>query len=141
MNQPTDIRPSPLAGHWYPANPKRLAESVDDYIEKAQVPEFSGKLVALVSPHAGHLYSGPVAGHAFKALLNRQAGLVVILSPYHQFHPGSILTSGHDAYQTPLGVVPVDQDSLEFVDAALQDYTGTGLTKISNDSEHANPCP
>ena len=137
MNQQTDIRPSPLAGRWYPANPKRLASSVDSYIEEAQVPAFSGKLIALVSPHAGHLYSGPVAGYAFKTLLTRQAGLVVILSPFHQFHPGSILTSGHDAYQTPLGVVPVDQDCLDFVDAALQDCAGTGLTKISNDSEHA----
>ena len=137
MNQFSDIRPSPLANRWYPANPKRLAESVDGYISQAQVPELSGKVVALISPHAGHLYSGPVAGYAFKTLQGRQVDLVVVLSPFHQFHPGAILTTGHDAYQTPLGDIPVDRDSLEWVDAALRDRAGTGLTQIRNDGEHA----
>lgn len=137
MNHHTDIRPSPLAGRWYPANPNRLAKSVDAYIAEAQIPDIKGELVALIAPHAGHLYSGPVAGYAFKALLNRKAGLVIILSPFHQFHPGAILTTAHDAYQTPLGVVPVDQDSLEMVDSALGGRIGTNLTRISNDNEHA----
>lgn len=137
MNQISDIRPSPLAGRWYPANSKELAESVDGYITQAQVPAISGKIVALISPHAGHLYSGPVAGYAFKAIQNRQADLVIILSPFHQIHSGSILTSGHDAYQTPLGEVPLALDSLEWVDTSLRDRAGTGLTQIRNDSEHA----
>lgn len=137
MNQFNDIRPSPLAGRWYPSNPKQLAESVDGYISQAKVPELSGEVAALISPHAGHLYSGPVAGYAFKALEGRQADLVVILSPFHQFHPGAILTTGHDAYQTPLGDIPVDRDSLEWLDTALRDRAGTGLTQIRNDSEHS----
>ena len=137
MNKLNDIRPSPLAGRWYPANSDRLAKSVDSYIEKAQIPEISGEIVALISPHAGHLYSGPVAGYAFKTLQGKQVDLVVILSPLHQFHPGAILTTGHDAYQTPLGPVPVDRDSLEWVGTALHNRTGTGLTQIRNDSEHA----
>lgn len=137
MNQFSDIRPSPLAGRWYPANSKRLAESVDGYISRAQVPEISGKIAALISPHAGHLYSGPVAGYAFKSLQGKQADLVVILSPFHQFHPGALLTTGHDAYQTPLGEIPIDRDNLNWVDGALRARIGTGLTQIRNDSEHA----
>ncbi len=137
MNQISDIRPSPLAGRWYPANSKQLAESVDDYIAQAQVPAISGEIVALISPHAGHLYSGPVAGYAFKALQYRQADLVVILSPFHQIHSGAILTSGHSAYQTPLGEVPVDLDSLEWVDTSLRNRAGVGLSQIRNDGEHA----
>ena len=137
MNQYNDIRPSALAGRWYPANPTQLATSVDGYIAEAQIPTISGEISAVISPHAGHLYSGPVAGYAFKALQGRQVDLVVILSPFHQFHAGSILTSGHDAYQTPLGTVPVDQDSLTWLDTALKDRVDTGLTKIRNDSEHA----
>ncbi len=137
MNEHSDIRPSPLAGRWYPANPKQLAKSVDGYITKAQIPNISGEIAALISPHAGHLYSGPVAGYAFKTLLGKKVDLVVILSPFHQFHPGAILTTGHDAYQTPLGTVPVDLDSLEWVHTKLQDRAGIGLTKIRYDSEHA----
>ena len=137
MNQFNDIRPSPLAGRWYPANPKRLADAVDGYISKAQIPEISGEVAALISPHAGHLYSGPVAGYAFKSLQGREVGLVVILSPFHQFHSDAILTSEHDAYQTPLGTVPVDRDSLNWLDNTLRDRADTGLTRIRNDGEHA----
>ena len=133
----SDIRPSQLAGRWYPANPEQLAESVDDYITKAQIPDITGELAALISPHAGYPYSGPVAGYAFKTLLNQEVDLVVILSPFHQVHPGAILTTGHDAYQTPLGMVPIDRDSLEWVGTALQDRTGTELTQVHNDGEHA----
>jgi AmmeMemoRadiSam system protein B len=132
-----DIRPSQLAGSWYPANPKELADSVDSHIAAAQVSETSGEIAALISPHAGHIYSGPVAGYAFKTLQNKSTDLVVILSPFHQIHSGAILSTGHDAYQTPLGTIPVDQEDLTWVDEALRDRTGTGLTKVRNDSEHA----
>ena len=137
MNQITDIRPSPLAGRWYPAHPKKLAESVDDYIRAAKIPEIRGEILALVSPHAGHLYSGPVAGYAFKSIATLHPELVVVLSPFHQDHQGAILTSGHQAYQTPLGEIPVDRDSIEFVNQLLLEKSGVKLSKIQNDTEHA----
>ncbi len=137
MNQITDIRPSPLAGRWYPAHPKKLAESVDGYIQAAQIPEIKGEILALISPHAGHLYSGPVAGYAFKSIARLHPELVVILSPFHQYHPGAILTSGHQAYQTPLGKVPVDRGSIEFVNQLLREKSGVELSEVRNDSEHA----
>jgi len=137
MTQTTDIRPSLLAGRWYPAHPKKLAESVDGYIQAAQIPEIKGEIVALISPHAGHLYSGPVAGYAFKSIAKLHPELVVILSPFHQYHPGAILTSGHIAYQTPLGEVPVDQSSIEFVNQLLQKKSGVEVIEVQNDTEHA----
>ena len=137
MNQITDIRPSPLAGRWYPAHPKKLAESVDGYIQAAQIPEIKGEILALISPHAGYQYSGPVAGYAFKTITGLKPELVVILSPYHQYHPGAFLTSGHQAYQTPLGEVPLDQEDLEFVNRSLQDKIGIELSEVRNDTEHA----
>ena len=63
--------------------------------------------------------------------------LIVILSPYHQYHPGAILTSGHQAYQTPLGEVPIDRKSLDFVKQSLQEKAGLELSVVRNDSEHA----
>lgn len=132
-----DIRPSPLAGRWYPANPKKLAESVDSYIQNASTPEIKGKVIALVSPHAGHIYSGPVAGYAFRALQGCQPELVTILSPFHHFHSGAILTTGHDAYQTPLGTVPVDREAITSLNAQLEESTGVGLTEVRHDGEHA----
>ena len=137
MNKSNDIRPSPLAGRWYPANPQKLAESVDRYIQAAEIPEINGEILALITPHAGHQYSGPVAGYAFKALRGAQPNLVVILSPYHQYHPGSILSTGHQAYQTPLGEVPVDTESLEMVNQSLQEKAGIAISLVQNDTEHA----
>jgi len=137
MSKITDIRPSPLAGSWYPANPDKLAETVDLYIQQAVIPEISGDIIALISPHAGHVYSGPVAGCCFASLRDLRSDLVVILSPYHQYHPEAILTTSHQAYQTPLGIVPVDLEILDAVDLALQERAGLQLTRIKNDSEHA----
>jgi AmmeMemoRadiSam system protein B len=137
MNKISDIRPSPLAGRWYPANPKKLASSVDEYINQAKLPPISGKIVGLISPHAGHIYSGPVAGYCFAAIKGLQPDLVVILSPYHQYDLDPILTSAHQAYQTPLGIVPIDQESLEVVYAVLQERAGISLKRVRNDGEHA----
>lgn len=132
-----DIRPSQLAGQWYPANPKKLAESVDSYIKNARPPEIKDEVIALVSPHAGHIYSGPVAGYAFKALQGSQANLVIILSPLHQGHHGAVLTTGHDAYRTPLGTVPVDRQSVAEINHSLAETAGVELTEIKRDGEHA----
>ena len=137
MNKISDIRPSPLAGRWYPANPKKLADSVDGYITQAKLPPISGKVIGLISPHAGHIYSGPVAGHCFAALKGLQPDRVVILSPYHQYDLDPILTTAHQAYQTPLGIVQVDQEGLDAVDAALGDSVGIKLKRLRNDGEHA----
>ena len=137
MNSFKDIRPSPLAGRWYPANPIHLVDSIDGYLKQAQIPDIPGEVTALITPHAGHLYSGPVAGYAFKTLQNCQKDLVVILSPYHHPHTDPILTSGHDAYQTPLGEVPVNDESQKWIDAALQERSEVSLTRIRNDKEHA----
>jgi AmmeMemoRadiSam system protein B len=132
-----DIRLSPLAGRWYPGNPDQLAESVDLYIQNAEIPALEGQVLAIISPHAGHQYSGPVAGYAFAAAQGLQPDLVVILSPYHQYHSGALISSDHEAYQTPLGDVKVDLESLDYLDQALSDQVGLTLDRVRNDQEHA----
>lgn len=137
MSTITDIRQSPLAGRWYPSDPKKLADSIDDYIQAAQIPELGGEVIALISPHAGHTYSGPVAGYCFAAIKDLQPELVVILSPYHAYHEGAILTTAHQAYQTPLGLVPVDQDKIKYIESKLVEKTGVQIRVVRDDEEHA----
>ena len=132
-----NLRPSPIAGQWYPGEPDLLAESVDRYLDAAQLPELSGKILGIVAPHAGHRYSGPVAGYAFKAIRGLQPDLVVIVSPMHHPHLQPLITSAHDGYLTPLGPVPVDDDAVQTLDARLRAVLGQGLTPIYRDSEHA----
>ena len=62
MTQNLSIRPSPIAGQWYPGSARRLAESVDDYIQAARLPELPGRVRGVIAPHARHFYAVAVAG-------------------------------------------------------------------------------
>jgi AmmeMemoRadiSam system protein B len=137
MKALNDVRPSPIAGRWYPGNPGRLAESVDAYLKAARVPPLDGEIIGLVVPHAGHLYSGPVAGHAFACLSDLQPELVAVVSPMHQPYFQALLTSGHQAYETPLGDIPVDTEALELLNKQIVETLGYPLTAIRNDAEHS----
>lgn len=137
MAQTLDLRPSPIAGQWYPGDPTRLAASVDAYIAAARLPPLEGELLAVMAPHAGHQYSGPVAGYAFAAARGLQPDLVVVVSPMHYPAYDALLTSAHDAYRTPLGDVPVDRDAQQALDAYLQLELGLGLVPVKRDPEHS----
>ena len=128
-----DLRPSPIAGQWYEGTPKSLARSVDDFLAHAILPELNGEVLALIAPHAGHLYSGAVAAYAFAALRGLAPELVAILSPYHNYAPYPLITTKHQAYFTPLGNIEVDQAAL----AELQTHLDIPITPIANDREHS----
>lgn len=137
MEANLDIRPSPIAGRWYPGEPHRLASSVDAYIQEAKLPDIKGHLIAVIAPHAGHMYSGPVAGYAFGTLRGLQPELVAVISPMHYAYSSPLLTSAHAAYQTPLGAVWIDRQAVEALSNQLQIELGYGLSAIRNDPEHS----
>ena len=137
VNANLRLRPSPIAGQWYEGDPKALARSVDSYLTNAQLPELHGNVIGVVAPHAGHRYSGPVAGYAFAALRGRTPDLVAVLSPFHNFHNAPLLTPAYDAYETPLGQIPLDQTTLQALETLMKSTLGFGLTHISNDPEHS----
>ncbi len=132
-----DIRPSPIAGQWYPANPAKLAQTVDAYIQAADLPPMDGEIIGIIVPHAGHIYSGPVAGYAFAAIQALTSRTVAVVAPLHQPHFDPVLTSGHAAYQTPLGEVEIDRELVAALDRSLENQLGIGLTPLRNDREHA----
>jgi AmmeMemoRadiSam system protein B len=131
------VRPSPIAGTWYEGNPKALARAVDQYLDQAELPELPGEVIAVIAPHAGHIYSGPVAGYAFAAVRGRTVDLVAVLSPMHQPYYEPLLTTAHAAYSTPLGQVPVDKDILADLDSRLQKSLGYRLAPVAYDQEHS----
>ena len=108
-----NVRESVIAGSWYPGDPARLTEDIKGYL--AQVPEhkIDGELIALISPHAGYVYSGQVAAHAYKLLEGKKYDIVVIVSPSHRayFQGASVYPMG--GYRTPLGIVPVAEEITE----------------------------
>ena len=131
------VRPSPIAGSWYEGDPQELARAVDRYLDQAELPEMTGQVVAVIAPHAGHIYSGPVAGYAFAAIRGRSPDVVAVISPMH--HPADfpLLTTAHDAYETPLGQVPVDAGLVATLDARLKDHIKSGLVPVAYDHEHS----
>jgi AmmeMemoRadiSam system protein B len=132
-----NVRPSPLAGRWYESDPAILANNVDRYLDSAQLPELEGEVIAVIAPHAGHIYSGPVAGYAFAALRGRGPDLVAVVAPMHHPYSEPLITTAHDAYSTPLGEVPVDKDALHQLDGLLRAELNFGLSRVENDPEHA----
>ena len=132
-----DVRPSPIAGTWYEADPTILARIVDGYLDDAQLPELDGEVIAVIAPHAGHQYSGAVAGYAFGTLRGLSPELVAVIAPMHHPYAQPLITSAHDAYSTPLGDVLIDKDAVSELDESLKSELGFGLSPISNDPEHS----
>ena len=132
-----DVRPSPIAGKWYEGDPDMLARVVDEFLDDAQLPDLKGEVIAIIAPHAGHTYSGAVAGYAFAALRGGEPDLVAVIAPMHHPYSEPLLTTAHHAYSTPLGDIPVDQAARRELDAGLRSELGFGLTPVSRDPEHS----
>jgi MEMO1 family protein len=115
-----NIRKPAVAGTWYPGTARALAAAVDGYLARSGR-EAGGdltELVALIAPHAGLMYSGPVAAHAYCQLRDRPVGLVVLVGPSHflSFEGVSIYRAG--GFETPLGVAKIDEDCASAIMAA-----------------------
>ena len=137
MSTMSDVRPSPIAGTWYEGQAGPLAGAVDGYIAAAGLPELEGQVIAIIAPHAGHRYSGPVAGYAFATVKGSSPAVVAVLSPMHQLYQAAFITSAHAAYGTPLGEIPVNRPLVNRLDAKLKERLGYGLTPVFNDPEHS----
>ena len=104
-----EIRRPAVAGSFYPADPQKLSRQVRDFLSHAPEEEIPGEIIALVSPHAGYMYSGQVAAHAFKLIQGKKFDAVVVVAPSHRalFQGASVYDRG--GFETPLGVISVDK--------------------------------
>lgn len=99
-----------VAGSFYPSNPQRLRGDIESYIKGAEKKKLGGELFGLIVPHAGYVYSGPVAAHSYVHLVDSGTELAVVLAPSHRarFEGASVVPSG--VFETPLGDIAVDGD-------------------------------
>ena len=127
----TGIRSAAVAGAWYPGTMDRLARTVDGYLANVDQAPVPGELLGLISPHAGYTYSGQTAAYAYHQLQGRQVDTVVLVGPSHRDWVGDHASSTEDAYETPLGLVPLDR-------AFVDDLAGRVLLgRIQGDREHS----
>ncbi|HUJ87049.1 MAG TPA: AmmeMemoRadiSam system protein B [Burkholderiales bacterium] len=107
------IRPPAVAGAFYPGNPQALAAQLGGFLA-ASADETSEIPKALIVPHAGYVYSGAVAGRAYSELAAARGVVtrVVLLGPVHRVPVRGLALPGVDAFQTPLGSIPVDAEGV-----------------------------
>jgi len=105
------VRKPVVAGRFYPAPARALRREVEGYLRDSGVDPLPG-VRALVSPHAGYPYSGPVAGAAFAAVERGGYDRVVVIAPSHQYAFEGVSAYLGEAYETPLGRLKVDLEAL-----------------------------
>ncbi|HTO59105.1 MAG TPA: AmmeMemoRadiSam system protein B, partial [Pseudomonadales bacterium] len=107
------IRPAAVAGTWYPGSANALADAVDRHLAGAATQDLDGELIALIAPHAGLMYSGPVAAHAYRLLRDRTFDVVVLVGPSHFVGFDGVAAPAADAFETPFGMMAVDSDVVQ----------------------------
>jgi MEMO1 family protein len=103
------LRAAAVAGSWYPDDPARLGREVEGYLEAARPAAPAGRLVALISPHAGLRYSGPVAAYGYGLLRGRAGLTVVLVGPSHHLRFDGVSVYARGAFATPRGPLPIDE--------------------------------
>ena len=125
------IRPCILQGTWYPKNPEELRTLIQLYLDKADVPDFECHPVGLISPHAGIIYSGRTAAYSYSILKKNPVHNVYIFSPLHNWHSEKYVYPDFEFFQTPLGLVPVNNEILYKLSEQIN------IQPIKNDQEHS----
>jgi len=107
------LRRAAVAGSWYPATASTINAEVDSYLEAARAAPPPGRLVGLVSPHAGLRYSGPVAAYGYGLLRGGGGGpglTAVLVGPSHRAAFEGVAAHSGGAWETPLGRAPIDEE-------------------------------
>jgi hypothetical protein len=129
-----EVREPAVSGMFYPDKPDILSRDVKKYLENAKKEKIDGEVIALVSPHAGYMYSGQVAAHAYKLIEGKTFDSVVVVSPSHRvdFKGASLYDRG--GYRTPLGVVPID---VELSKRMMERWNGIRFLPEAHGQEHS----
>ncbi len=111
----TAVRPSAVAGIFYPADPRKLADAVQGFLAEARPHKVRPK--ALIVPHAGYIYSGAIAGSAYATLKDIAPHIhrVVLLGPTHRVAVRGLALPDAKAFDTPLGQVELDADAMRAI--------------------------
>jgi len=124
-------RPSILAGEWYPENPEELRAVIRGYMDRVPGQKNTGRVLGLISPHAGYVYSGFTAAHGYRQLEGLSFDVVAIFSPFHSYPSGRYMIHSASSYETPLGEVPVARDLVECLMSQI------AVTELARESEHS----
>lgn len=98
-----------LAGSWYSASPSGLRAELEKYISDAEIGDIPGRILAVIAPHAGTRFSGPIAGYSYRALEKQHPSKVIVIGFSHKHYlPGTVSVFTGDKVTTPLGTSAID---------------------------------
>lgn len=100
---------SDLAGTWYPASKPQLEKILKSYLDAANPPKIDGQIIAVITPHAGYQYSGPVAAYSFKAIEDKGIKTVILIGFSHRQYFNGIAIYDRGSWSTPLGDIQIDE--------------------------------
>ena len=129
----SSVRQPAVAGLFYPDDPQELREMIDGFLDQAEPADFAPK--AMIVPHAGYVYSGPVAASGYKRLAAGRETIrrVVLLGPAHRVPLRGLAASSAEEFATPLGTVPVDGQAI----ADVLKLPGVQTSDAAHDREHS----
>ena len=110
------IRKPAVSGYFYPAKARKLDRMISGFLTQIQSKHIESHIKGLIVPHAGYDYSGYVAAHSYRALLDQGGkGLkrIIMIGPAHTKHANELVSDKHDYWMTPFGTVKVYQDGFE----------------------------
>lgn len=127
------VRQPAVAGMFYPAEPRGLRAMISEYLAAANPAGPAPK--ALIVPHAGYIYSGPVAASAYALLIPLRGAIrrVVLLGPAHRVALAGLALPSNDFFATPLGSVSLDKDAL----ALIRDLPQVQVMDAAHAREHS----
>lgn len=105
-----EVKKADLAGSWYPGSAERLSSMLEGYIENAKLDKVPSGIIAIIVPHAGYIYSGPVAAYAFKAVSDLEIDTIIIVGFSHRRYFNAISVYDRGIFETPLGFLKVDEE-------------------------------
>ena len=87
-----------------------MKDDINRYLQNVPDRDVDGEIVGIIAPHAGYVYSGQVAAHAYKLIQGKKYDVVILVGPSHRVAFPGISIYSHGAYETPLGLIPIDED-------------------------------
>ncbi len=99
-----------VAGSFYEGSQNALSAQVQNFINRAALKQTDGELIGLIAPHAGYIYSGHVAGHAYRQLEGKSFDTVILVGLSHRYRIHGAAIYAHGAFGTPLGDIEIDEE-------------------------------
>jgi AmmeMemoRadiSam system protein B len=128
------LRHPAVAGQFYSGDATELGNEIDEYLTKAKLPILSGELIAIIAPHAGYVYSGWVAGYAYKLLVGKKIDTAILIGSSHRYPISGAVVDDSSAFITPLGAVEIDR---ELAIGIVKNNSTISINSVAHRDEHS----